>query len=146
MKGIENYIPHREPFLFVDKIVEISDTSIKTTKYISTGEWFFKGHYPQFPLMPGVLLCEAILQSGAIFVAHRLQLDLTDGLPVVTRMNNVKFKEMVYPESLVELQVEFIEQLSNAFFFKGTAKVGSKLVLYLEFTSSLVKNQKVNSV
>jgi len=121
MKDIKDYIPHRWPFLFVDKILEIDDNTIKTTKFISQNEGFFKGHYPGFPLMPGGLICEAVLQSGAILLAHILQEDIKDEIPVVTRMNNVKLKRMVcyIPSHSPIFQKglsPFMKQRKNTFF------------------------------
>ncbi len=139
MNDIINYIPHREPFLFVDKILEIDGNTIKTTKFISQKEYFLKGHYPGFPLIPGVLICEAVLQSGAILLAHILQEDIKDEIPVVTRMNNVKLKRMVLPGSNIEMRVELVDKISGAFYLKGTVRVESNIVAYLEFACGLVK-------
>ncbi|MBF0345679.1 MAG: 3-hydroxyacyl-ACP dehydratase FabZ [Nitrospirae bacterium] len=139
MDNVKDYIPHREPFLFVDEIVEITETSIKTKKFISEEEYFFKGHYPNYPLMPGVLICEAILQSGAVLISHLVKGDIKDDVPVVTRMNNVKFKKMVLPQSTIEMQVELVEKIQSAYFLKGTAKVDNKIAVYLDFACGLVR-------
>ena len=120
MEDVLNAIPHRPPFLFVDKIVEITDTAIKTTKEISPEESFFKGHYPGNPIMPGVLICESIFQTGAVLLSNIIT-DISEGTPVLTRISNGKFKNIVRPGATLEIEVEVVERVSNAFFMKGKA-------------------------
>ena len=138
MEQILNAIPHRPPFLFVDKIVELTTTKIKTTKEISPEEPFFKGHYPGNPIMPGVLICESIFQTGAILLFSIIG-DAGDGIPVLTRVSNARFKNMVKPGALLELEAELVEKVSNAFFLKGSASVAGKTVVTVEFAVSLAK-------
>lgn len=138
MEQILKAIPHRPPFLFVDKIVELTETKIKTTKEISPEEPFFKGHYPGNPIMPGVLICESIFQTGAILLS-RIIGDIGDGIPVLTRISNAKFKTMVKPGDLLDMEAELVEKVSNAFFLKGSASVAGKIVATVEFAVSLAK-------
>ena len=138
MEEVLKAIPHRPPFLFVDKIVELTETKIKTTKEISPEEPFFKGHYPGNPIMPGVLICESIFQTGAILLSSIIS-DVGDGTPVLTRISNAKFKNMVMPGSLLEMEAELVEKVSNAFFLKGSASSAGKTVVTVEFAVSLVK-------
>lgn len=127
---ITDLIPQRSPFLFVDKVVERKDKTI-TTQYLVKGtEEFFKGHFPGNPIMPGVILQEAIFQSGAALMA---QLNQEPGLGVVTRVQNAKFKNMVKPGDLLDMEVELVESISNAHFMKGVTKVLGKTVLIIEF-------------
>ncbi len=140
MEEVLGAIPHRPPFLFVDKIVEQSETRIKTTKAISPEEPFFKGHYPGNPIMPGVLICESIFQTGAILLSGIIG-DVGDGTPVLTRISNAKFKNMVRPGALLEIQAELVEKVSNAFFLKGSASVAGKTAVTVEFAVSLVKSE-----
>ncbi|MBF0592297.1 MAG: 3-hydroxyacyl-ACP dehydratase FabZ [Nitrospirae bacterium] len=142
MKEVKAYIPHREPFLFVDEIVELNDKSIITRKHIGRQEYFFKGHYPGYPVMPGVLMCEAIMQSGAILIAHCQEKDLMGDVPVVTKINNVKFKNMVLPDSDMEIHVELTDKISSAYYLKGKAFVNSKVAVSLDFACALVKKEK----
>ena len=80
------FIPHRPPFLFVDKVVEETMDTIKTEKFIDSEEPFFQGHYPERPIMPGVLIFESIFQTGAIMMGKRIA---NEGrIPVLTRVNN----------------------------------------------------------
>ena len=101
-----NAIPHREPFLFVDQIVELSDDRIVTTKYIDPEYDVLRGHYPGQPVMPGVLLCECCFQAGALLIANRLGVDNhSDGIPVVTRIQDARFKRIVRPGDTLQVEV-----------------------------------------
>jgi 3-hydroxyacyl-[acyl-carrier-protein] dehydratase len=124
--------------LFVDKITELTENKIKTTKMISPDEPFFKGHYPGNPLMPGVLICESIFQTGAILLSHIIS-DISDGIPVLTRIQSAKFKNIVRPGATLEMEAEIVEKVSNAFFLKGKASVDGKTAVTVEFAVSLVK-------
>ncbi len=141
MEDIFQAIPHRPPFLFIDKIIELTDTKIKTKKFIDPDADFFKGHFPGNPIMPGVLMCESIFQTGAILLSKIADKEgkFTDGIPVLTRINGAKFKGMVKPGDLMEIEAELMEKLSNAFFLKGTVKVEGKIVVRVEFACSLVE-------
>jgi len=138
MEQVLNAIPHRPPFLFVDRVVEVTETKIKTTKEISPEEPFFKGHYPGNPIMPGVLICESIFQTGAILLS-KITGSISEGIPVLTRVNNAKFKSMVKPGDTLELEAELVEKVSQAYFLKGKASVGGKTVITVEFAVSLAK-------
>ncbi len=138
MEEVLKAIPHRPPFLLVDRVVEVTDARIRTTKQISAEEPFFKGHYPGNPIMPGVLICEAVFQTGAILLS-RVVGDIGEGTPVLTRVTNAKFKNMVKPGALLEMEAELVEKVSNAFFLKGKASVAGKTVVTVEFAVSLVK-------
>lgn len=127
--AITDLIPQRPPFLFVDKIIERSDKTITTTLKLSGDEDFFKGHFPGNPVMPGVLLQEALFQSGAALMAGMEG----GGLGVVTRVQNAKFKSMVRPGDELVMTVELTESLANAHYMKGTTKVDGKTVLVIEF-------------
>ena len=75
-KDVKKFLPHRDPFLFIDKVVEISDKIIIAERYISPKETFFKGHFPDFPIIPGVLILEAMAQSCGLLGAHIMNLSL----------------------------------------------------------------------
>ena len=130
-------IPHRDPFLLVDEILERTDTRIVGSKTFSGDEWFFAGHYPGYPLVPGVLLCEAAMQCGAI-LALPAPFEAGGGdaaarVPVATRMNDVRFKRMVRPGEKIVMEVELIERLADAFFLKAKVTVDGKVAVRFEF-------------
>jgi 3-hydroxyacyl-[acyl-carrier-protein] dehydratase len=136
MEEVLRAIPHRPPFLFVDKVIEQTETKIKAEKEISPEEPFFKGHYPGNPVMPGVLICESIFQTGAILLSGIIG-DIGEGTPVLTRISNAKFKNIVRPGALLELEAELVEKVSNAFFMKGKASSEGKTAVTVEFAVSL---------
>ncbi len=131
-QAIYDAIPHREPFLLVDEIVERGPARIVCTKVFSGREDFFAGHYPGLPLVPGVLLCEAAMQCGAILLATQLA-SMAGKLPVVTRMNDVRFKRIVRPGETIRIEVELVERLADAFFLKAKAAVDGKVAVRFEF-------------
>lgn len=131
--SVDELIPQRPPFLFVDKITHYEDKKIKTSLSLSGEEDFFKGHFPGNPIMPGVLLQEALFQSGAALMGLINKNSGASGLGVVTRVQNAKFKNMVKPGDTVEMEVEITETLSNASYMKGSSRVNGKIVLVLEF-------------
>ena len=125
-------IPHRPPFLLVDQIVQQDDARIVCSKTFTGQEDFFAGHYPGRPLVPGVLLCEAAMQAGAILLARQLA-DAPDRVPVATRMNDVKFKRMVRPGETIRMEVELVERLADAFFLRAKVSVEDKVAVRFEF-------------
>lgn len=131
-------IPQRPPFLFVDKILDKQENKIVTSLKLTGHEDFFKGHFPGNPIMPGVLLQEALFQSGAALMAIRTSGSDGGGLGVVTRVQNAKFKNMVKPGDELIMEVELTESISNAHYMKGTTKVAGKTVLVIEFAVASV--------
>jgi 3-hydroxyacyl-[acyl-carrier-protein] dehydratase len=129
-------IPHRPPFLFVDRILECTETRLVAERVIRATEPQFRGHYPGTPITPGVLLCEAVIQAGALLVSRKLAADST-GVPVLTRIQDARFKRMVRPGDTVRLEAELADRLQDVFFFKGRASVGGQKALLLEFAVTL---------
>jgi 3-hydroxyacyl-[acyl-carrier-protein] dehydratase len=130
-------IPHRDPFLLVDEIVQRTDTRIVGCKTFNGDEWFFAGHYPGHPLVPGVLLCEAAMQCGAILLSSQFA-SVADMVPVATRMGDVRFKRMVRPGEKIVMEVELIERLAEAFFLKAKVTVEDKVAVRFEFACTAV--------
>ncbi len=143
LQAIEAAIPHRPPFLLLDEIVEQSDELIVCRKHFTGDEFWYQGHYPDYPLTPGVLLCEAAMQAGAVLLSSVIKQstenDLAGGVPVATRMNNVQFRAMVHPGEEITLEVELTERLANAFFMKAKVVNAStgKLAARLEFACTV---------
>jgi len=137
VRDIKDLIPHREPFLFADRIVEQTEGSIIVERKIREDEFYFKGHYPGNPILPGVLLCEAMFQAGAILMSSIADLS-AGGVPVVTRADRVKFKKIVKPGDVLTISVEFTEKMGPAYCFKGRTMVEGKISSSCEFMCALV--------
>src|SRR4030095_5837654 len=127
-KEILNYLPHRYPFLLVDRIIDIQgDEKIIAIKNVSFNEPFFQGHFPDHPVMPGVLICEAMAQVGAIF-AHNSRVGMDDDrIFMLTGLAQVKFKRPVKPGD--QLRIELTCQKRRGAYWKmqGVATVARKV-------------------
>ncbi len=138
---IKDLIPHRSPFLWVDKIISYDEKgSITTEKHINTDLDLFRGHYPENPIMPGVLLCEIIFQTGALLIAKMVIADngLQKNVPVITRIERAKFKRPVHPGDTAVVRVVLKEIISAVYFLKGTLKVGGKTAVQVGFSCALI--------
>jgi 3-hydroxyacyl-[acyl-carrier-protein] dehydratase len=133
-------IPHRDPFLLLDEVLEQSEKRIVCRKRFTGDEFWYRGHYPEFPLTPGVLLCEAAMQAGAVLLAKYVA--GMPGVPVATRINNVKFKSMVRPGDTVVIEVELTEQLAAAFFLNAKVSVGDRIAVTFDFACKMVEPTK----
>ena len=142
MVDIERAIPHRPPFLLLDKIVSIDDTRIVAESVArSDDELFsrvFAGHYPGNPITPGVLLCEMVFQAAAVLLSNRLG-DTSGGVPVLVRIRDARFKHMVQPDQKLGIEASLEDQVSNAFYMKGSVKCEGKLAVRVDFSCALVE-------
>ncbi len=138
---ITDLIPHRPPFLWVDSIISSDRGVISTEKHIPRDLDVFKGHYPEHPILPGVLLCEALFQTGALLIALQLkdQEAPPSGVPVLTRIEGVKFKRPVGPGDTITMKVSLRETLGNAWFLKGTLRVHGKIAVQASFACTLAQ-------
>ena len=130
-------IPHRPPMLLVDEIVDLDDSSIVCRKTFRADEYFFQGHYPGHPLTPGVILCESAVQSGAILLAQIVSTG--NGVPVLTRLGDVKFKKMVHPGDMIENHVKLDEVVSKAYYLTAQVKCDGRLAARLSFTCTVAE-------
>ena len=129
VREILNYLPHRYPFLLVDRILEIhGDEKIVGIKNVSINENFFQGHFPNRPVMPGVLICEAMAQVGAIF-AHTARGGIEDHkVFVLTGLDNVKFKRPVEPGDQLRMELTCLKRRGSYWKMQGIATVDGKIV------------------
>lgn len=137
--AITDLIPHRDPFLWVDSIIESDTQSITTEKTIPEDLDIFQGHYPHHPILPGVILCEALFQSGALLIALILRDSdtPTEGVPVITRVEDAKFKRPVGPGNTIHMTVTLRETLSGVWFLKGILRVQGKVAVKVNFCCTL---------
>jgi 3-hydroxyacyl-[acyl-carrier-protein] dehydratase len=128
---IEGIIPHRDPFLLIDYVKEfIPGKSIKALKNVKGDEYFFRGHFPGNPIMPGVLIVEAIAQAGAIVV---LMLPENKGkLVLFAGIDKARFKKIVRPDDDLSIEVEITDFRRNIGWAKGNAYVNGELACYAE--------------
>ncbi len=135
---IENSLPHRYPFALVDKIIELSDTHIVGIKNVTFNEWYFQGHFPGNPVMPGVLQIEALAQCGGI-----LAINLSGGGDYDTyflKIDNCKFKNMVRPGDTLILKMELSAPIRRGICeMKGTTYVGNKVCAEADLVAQIVK-------
>lgn len=132
-------IPHRPPFLWVDRIIGQTADSIETEKEIPADLDIFTGHYPHHPIMPGVLLCEAIFQTGALLISDLLRREGGIGkqVPVLTRITGARFKREVKPGDTITMQVKLQERVGPAWFMKGKLTVAGKTAVQVEFACAM---------
>lgn len=137
---ILNTIPHRPPFLFIDRILEISENGARAERLIRQEEPQFEGHYPNNPIMPGVLLCESVFQTAAVFlVKTRVPKDeLEMKTPVLARIMDAKFKNMIKPGDLIEIEVSYKEKMGQFHFMTGKVFKDGKIACVLEYALALV--------
>jgi 3-hydroxyacyl-[acyl-carrier-protein] dehydratase len=142
---IQAAIPHRAPMLLIDKVVSQTDTTISCRKTFRDDEFFFQGHYPDHPIVPGVILCEVGMQAGAILLSDVIQAnaddesgnELSGKVPVATRLNNVKFKKIVKPGDTVEVEVTLTDQVQVAYFLTAKITVEGKLATRFDFACTI---------
>ena len=138
IKYIESKLPHRFPFLLVDKIIEISDKHIVGVKNVTFNEWFFQGHFPGNPVMPGVLQVEALAQTGGILAINLSVADQYD--TYFLKIDNCKFKNMVKPGDTLLLKMELISPIRRGLVeMKGTVYSGGKIRTEAVMVAQIVK-------
>ncbi len=130
---IKRILPHRYPFLLIDKVVDyVPGESASAIKNVTINEPFFQGHFPEEPVMPGVLLIEAMAQTGAVAILSHP--DYAGKTAYFGGINNARFRSKVVPGDTLELSVEIIKRKGPVGIGKGTAKVGGRIVAQAELT------------
>ncbi len=138
---IREMLPHRYPFLLIDKVIEMGGNHIVGVKNITVNEPFFQGHFPQEPVMPGVLQVEAMAQTGGLLVLSQLP-DPEHYSTYFMKIDNVKFRQKVVPGDTLLFHVSFMTELRRGCaVMKGYAFVGDKIVTECEFMAQIIKNK-----
>jgi UDP-3-O-[3-hydroxymyristoyl] N-acetylglucosamine deacetylase/3-hydroxyacyl-[acyl-carrier-protein] dehydratase len=141
VEEIKKRLPHRFPFLLVDKIIALDESSIVGIKNVTFNESFFQGHFPEEPVMPGVLLVEALAQTGGLLVLNSVK-DPEKYSTYFLKIDKLKFKSKVVPGDTVILKMELADVMRRGIVTMfGQAFVGNKLVLEGEMTAQVVKNK-----
>lgn len=136
VREILKRIPHRYPFVLVDRIIEIDpEHKIVGIKNVSINENFFQGHFPDHPVMPGVLICEALAQVGAIFAHNARGGRDEDKIFVLTGLDKVKFKRPVEPGDQLRLEVTCLKRRGSFWKLHGVASVEGQLVAQAEISA-----------
>ena len=135
-------LPHRYPFLLVDRIIKlIPDERILALKNVTINEPFFQGHFPENPIMPGVLIVEAMAQAGAVLAAKSLDMDFHNSLVYFMGIDKVKFRKPVTPGDQLIFEIKFLKQRRNVFKMSGTAYVDKVVVAQGELLATFGKGE-----
>jgi len=142
IKEIAKILPHRYPFLLIDRVIEIDleQGLVVAHKNVTINEAFFQGHFPEAPIMPGVLVLEALAQTGGILIYQR---GFTEKIAVLLNVNNAKFRNPVRPGDILRLEVREIHLSSKGGRVKGTALVNDKIAGEAEIGFALVDKEQI---
>jgi len=138
-REIQEILPHRYPFLLVDRVIEISPDKIVALKNVSAGEPHFQGHFPGHPVMPGVLIIEALAQAGALLAAKTVGFDPTPQVVYFMAIDKAKFRKPVLPGDQLQLEVVPLRKGGAIWKLRGEAKVDGQVVCEAELLASIAK-------
>lgn len=141
IERIMEMIPHRYPMLMIDRVIDIvPDTSAVGVKNVSINESFFQGHFPTRPIMPGVLIIEAMAQTSAVLVVETLGQETEGKLVYFMSIDSARFRKPITPGDTVHIHVVKQRNRGNVWKFKGEAKVGDTLMAEATFAAMIVDN------
>ena len=139
---IKDMIPHRDPFLLIDRIEDLKpDVSAVGIKNVTGDEDFFRGHFPGHPVMPGVLIVEAMAKTAGVLVVASLGSDAEGKLVYFMTVDSARFRKPVVPGCVLELNVELIRSKRNVYKFSGKAMVDGKLVSQAVFSAMIMDRE-----
>lgn len=139
IRAIEAILPHRYPFLLVDRVESLTDEKIVALKAVTRNEPHFEGHFPGHPVMPGVLIIEAMAQAGALYAAKHVQFDPATHVIYFMAIDAVKFRKPVTPGDVLRLEVVPLRKGGAIWKLRGEARVGDTVVAEGEFLASIQK-------
>ena len=139
---IKEILPHRYPFLLVDKVEEITESKVVAYKNVTINEPFFQGHFPGNPVMPGVLIIEAMAQTAGILVAKSLDAEPGSKGVLFTTIDNVKFRKSVTPGDIMKMHIKIVNHKLNIWVCDGTVYVNDKKVAEAKFSAMLTDTSK----
>lgn len=143
MAAIQAVLPHRYPFLFVDRVVEMEPMKrLVALKSVTMNEPFFAGHFPGHPVMPGVLILEALAQAAGLLVKSSMTGSIQDKVTYLMAIDGARFRRPVLPGDRLELRVEVLKHKGDVWKEKGTALVDGEVAAEAEFMAMLVDRQK----
>jgi 3-hydroxyacyl-[acyl-carrier-protein] dehydratase len=136
MIPVTDLIPHRPPFLFVDEIVSESETGLVSRRTFRADEDFYRGHYPGAPITPGVLLCEAVFQTGALYLARKMAgAGKVNGVPLLAKISEVRFRNSVFPGDTITIEVKLKDLVAGFYMMHGSIHSCGKRVLTVDFAA-----------
>ena len=137
IEEIKNLIPHRDPFLFVDTCEIITPGEYgKSEKLFTVNEYFFKGHFPNNPIVPGVIIVEAMAQTAGIVVSYRLK-EFKEKSVLFMSVNKAKFRKPIFPNEKVSFEVNFVNSVRDVYKFEGTCYKADVKVCEAEFSAMI---------
>jgi 3-hydroxyacyl-[acyl-carrier-protein] dehydratase len=139
VQRIMEMIPHRQPFLMIDEVVDVVANECATgIKNVSISEYYFQGHFPARPVMPGVLIIEAMAQTAAVLVVHTLGPESEGKLVYFMSVENARFRRPVFPGDRLDVHVVKQRNRGNVWKFQGRAKVGDNLMAEAVFAAMIL--------
>lgn len=136
--GIMSYLPHRPPMLMLDKVTAYNEIEIHAEKFLKKDAFYFQGHFPGKPMLPGVMIVEAVAQAGALIAALAGTFDHKKSLLAFAGIDKAKFKASVYPTETLCVTAKIVKRRSVLYKFEGRAMVGSKLVAIVDFSATQI--------
>jgi 3-hydroxyacyl-[acyl-carrier-protein] dehydratase len=143
VNAIERILPHRYPFLLVDRVLSLEPMKkLVAVKCVTVNEPFFAGHFPGHPVMPGVLILEALAQAAGLLAKGSMLEETGDKVTYLMAIDNARFRKPVVPGDRIELHVEVVKRKGDIWKEKGVAKVDGEVVAEAEFMAILVDRKK----
>ncbi len=141
-KDILKLLPHRYPFLLVDRVLEFAPLDyMKAIKAVTLNEPFFQGHFPDYPVMPGVLILEALAQTGGLLVLKSVPNEMQNKIFLFTGIEKARFRQSVVPGDLLELETSYLKHKRNLWKIQGIARVNGKKVAEGLLTAAIVDRE-----